>query len=110
MQVCIAKLAFLALFTSYLALAAAGPGMKMTSCCTQSTLGQISAPIIGYRIQRKNLPCIRAIVFETTDGEVCSHWKQEWIMKKIMELNEARKAKVNSTPSAHGETNTTAFY
>uniref|UniRef100_A0A3Q2XLJ3 Chemokine interleukin-8-like domain-containing protein n=1 Tax=Hippocampus comes TaxID=109280 RepID=A0A3Q2XLJ3_HIPCM len=76
MQVNTARLACVALFIGYLALAA------MTSCCTRSTLGPISAPIIGYRIQRKNLPCIRAIVFETTEGEVCSHWKQDWIIKK----------------------------
>ncbi|XP_077378099.1 uncharacterized protein LOC144019109 [Festucalex cinctus] len=103
MQVCTARLAFLALFMAYLALAAAGPGIKITSCCTKSTLGPISAPIIGYRIQKKNPPCIRAIVFETTDGEVCSHWKQDWIFTKIMELNEARKAKENATA-------TTALY
>uniref|UniRef100_A0A3Q2XA91 Chemokine interleukin-8-like domain-containing protein n=1 Tax=Hippocampus comes TaxID=109280 RepID=A0A3Q2XA91_HIPCM len=108
MQVNTARLACVALFIGYLALAAAG--IKMTSCCTRSTLGPISAPIIGYRIQRKNLPCIRAIVFETTEGEVCSHWKQDWIIKKVMELEEARKARVNTTSYHHGETNTTALY
>ncbi|XP_077579961.1 uncharacterized protein LOC144201317 [Stigmatopora nigra] len=105
MQLPSAKLPFVAFLMGYLALVAAGPGIKITNCCTKSTLGHISAPIIGYRIQRKNLPCIQAVVFETTEGEVCSHWKQDWIIHKLKEIEQARKAQALHLRT---ETNTTA--
>uniref|UniRef100_A0A3B3ZGZ4 Chemokine interleukin-8-like domain-containing protein n=1 Tax=Periophthalmus magnuspinnatus TaxID=409849 RepID=A0A3B3ZGZ4_9GOBI len=59
---------------------------KITSCCTEASIAPVTAPITGYRIQWKSLPCVRAVIFETTEGEICSHWKQNWVISKLKEL------------------------
>ncbi|XP_068427430.1 C-C motif chemokine 8-like [Clinocottus analis] len=97
MQLCIRRLAILALLFGVLAMTATAP-IKIIGCCTQVSAAKITDPILGYRIQRKNLPCVRAVVFKTTKGEVCSHWKEEWVFGKIKELEQIRKAKI-STPA-----------
>ncbi|CAK6952395.1 uncharacterized protein LOC122886316 [Scomber scombrus] len=97
MQLCVRRLASLSIFVWVLAMVAAAPEIKLTKCCTKVGTEPVTAPIIGYRIQKKVLPCVRAVIFETTEGEVCSHWKQDWVFDRIKELEKARKTKKNTT-------------
>uniref|UniRef100_A0A3B3T480 Chemokine interleukin-8-like domain-containing protein n=1 Tax=Paramormyrops kingsleyae TaxID=1676925 RepID=A0A3B3T480_9TELE len=60
---------------------------KVTSCCTTVSRRKITSPILGYRTQKWSPPCVKAVIFETEDGPVCSHWREEWVFQKVKELD-----------------------
>ncbi|CDQ78217.1 unnamed protein product [Oncorhynchus mykiss] len=59
---------------------------KVHNCCTEVSRQKITVPIIGARMQKKNPPCVKAVIFETEDGEICSHWKEAWVRHTFIQL------------------------
>uniref|UniRef100_A0A8C1RXR0 Chemokine (C-C motif) ligand 34b, duplicate 3 n=1 Tax=Cyprinus carpio TaxID=7962 RepID=A0A8C1RXR0_CYPCA len=67
------------------------------SCCTQVSTAKLKEPIIGYRMQEKSLPCVKAIIFHTARGDFCSDWKQQWVQRKVLQLIKAQRNKRHAT-------------
>ncbi|KAI4809221.1 hypothetical protein KUCAC02_018127 [Chaenocephalus aceratus] len=99
MQLCIRRLACLAFLTLVLAMTATAAEIKIIKCCTKVGTVKITAPIIGYRFQRKTASCVAAVVFETTEGMVCSHWKQGWVRDSIRKLEQSRRESITAAPT-----------
>nr|XP_055059134.1 uncharacterized protein LOC129442857 isoform X5 [Misgurnus anguillicaudatus] len=68
-------------------------------CCTSVSTKEITSPITGFRLQRRNPPCVRAVIFYTAEGRWCSHWKQSWVKQKVKELKKLQRQKITSTVS-----------
>ncbi|CAB1317311.1 unnamed protein product [Coregonus sp. 'balchen'] len=93
MQLCYGPMACLALFAVILSLTATDTDAnKVHNCCTEVSRQKITLPIIGARIQKKALPCVNAVIFETEDGEIiCSHWKEAWVRHTFFQLEMSRR-------------------
>uniref|UniRef100_A0A8C1X2F7 Chemokine interleukin-8-like domain-containing protein n=1 Tax=Cyprinus carpio TaxID=7962 RepID=A0A8C1X2F7_CYPCA len=77
---------------------AAGPGV-VYSCCTKVSTADVTDPILNIRLQRKSLPCVKAIIFKTKRGEFCIDPKQRWVEKKVKQFFRAQRNKcMTSTP------------
>ncbi|KAI9519470.1 hypothetical protein NQZ68_027651 [Dissostichus eleginoides] len=67
-----------------------GSAEKLDSCCKTVSKRQITDPIIGYYTQKRNPPCVTAIIFQTEKGYFCSYLRSPWVLPKIREFNNAR--------------------
>ncbi|RXN37688.1 eotaxin-like isoform X1 [Labeo rohita] len=56
------------------------------SCCTKVSTSEVTDPIISFRMLKENLPCVKAVIFETERGEFCSDWRQPWVKRKIRQF------------------------
>ncbi|KAJ8274384.1 hypothetical protein COCON_G00090090 [Conger conger] len=92
MQAFMGPLRIVAVVTVILSLTVLGTdGNKAHNCCQEVSTQNITVPILGYRVQLRKPPCVKAVIFLTEDGEKCSHWKESWVFQKIRELEAARK-------------------
>ncbi|KAG5286106.1 hypothetical protein AALO_G00011010 [Alosa alosa] len=80
-------------------------GEKLLTCCTKVSTKKVTAPITGFRFQKKNPPCVTAVIFETTEGPFCSHWQEKWVQETIRSIRKkqnllnAMRSVVTSTVS-----------
>ncbi|XP_026056967.1 eotaxin-like [Carassius auratus] len=56
------------------------------SCCTKVSTAKLTDPILNIRLQRRSLPCVKAVIFETERGYFCSDPKQEWVKEKVKQF------------------------
>ncbi|KAK9951792.1 hypothetical protein ABG768_028209 [Culter alburnus] len=59
---------------------------KSFECCTRVSTKKIMVPITGFKIQKENRPCVTAVIFNTTEGPMCSHGGLKWVREKVKEL------------------------
>ncbi|CAM4723172.1 unnamed protein product [Leuciscus chuanchicus] len=74
---------------------------KLINCCrvvSRLTRAQFTDPIIGFRLQNKSPPCVKAVIFETERGEFCLDWRQQWVKDEVKLLRAQRNKSLTSTP------------
>ncbi|KAI7809923.1 hypothetical protein IRJ41_020080, partial [Triplophysa rosa] len=77
---------------------------KTHGCCTSVSHETITSPITGFRLQRRDPPCVKAVIFYTGEGEaLCRYSKLDWVKQKIQELrklqHQKQDMKMNNTVS-----------
>ncbi|KAM9501478.1 uncharacterized protein Hap1MRO34_011286 isoform 3-T3 [Clarias gariepinus] len=55
-------------------------------CCREVSSKKITLPITGFKVQPGRPPCVKAVIFYTSEGAVCSHWRESWVKEKVTEL------------------------
>ncbi|KAL6489973.1 hypothetical protein MHYP_G00003180 [Metynnis hypsauchen] len=63
-----------------------------SECCKEVSTEKITVPITGFQLQRRNPPCVKAVIFFTNEGPKCSHWREDWVQIKILELRKLQAA------------------
>ncbi|KAF5894879.1 CC chemokine, partial [Clarias magur] len=74
---------------------------KESVCCREVSSKKITVPITGFRVQPERLPCVKAVIFYTSEGAVCSHWRESWVKAKVTELRKLQARDSSSTTFAH---------
>uniref|UniRef100_A0A8C2K4U3 Chemokine interleukin-8-like domain-containing protein n=1 Tax=Cyprinus carpio TaxID=7962 RepID=A0A8C2K4U3_CYPCA len=70
-------------FTQFFCLTVAEDQKVRKPCCTKVSTANVTDPIINIRLQRKSLPCVKAVIFETEQGEFCRDPKLRWVKEKV---------------------------
>ncbi|CAL8399861.1 unnamed protein product [Arctogadus glacialis] len=74
---------------------------KLSECCTKVSTQQITKTIVDYMVQKKNLPCVNAVRFQTESGRLyCCKRNEPWVMRKVKQLRATKRAALASTPSS----------
>ncbi|KAK3567861.1 hypothetical protein QTP86_027340, partial [Hemibagrus guttatus] len=74
---------------------------KESVCCKEVSSKKITLPITGFKVQAERPPCVKAVIFYTSKGAVCSHWREDWVLRKVTELRKLqainKRLKMNTT-------------
>ncbi|TMS09214.1 hypothetical protein E3U43_014761 [Larimichthys crocea] len=75
---------------------------KLAECCETVSNVEITEPITGYMIQKRNAQCVRAVIFQTATGLYCSQLTAPWVRAKIVafEKEKAQNASSSVAPSS----------
>ncbi|KAI4891429.1 hypothetical protein NFI96_018616, partial [Prochilodus magdalenae] len=91
----------LAIISAVLCIAVMGTNgqQKLGECCREVSTKNITVPITGFRLQNRDPPCVKAVIFYTANGAMCSHWRESWVQDKIRELRKLQTAEPLSLPA-----------
>ncbi|GAA6101242.1 uncharacterized protein LOC103031272 [Tachysurus ichikawai] len=76
----------LAVAVFFFCIAIALATQRESVCCKEVSTSKITVPITGFMVHRSRPPCVKAVIFFTSKGAICSHWREEWVMQKVTEL------------------------
>ncbi|GAA6101241.1 uncharacterized protein LOC103031272 [Tachysurus ichikawai] len=102
------KMRSLAVLTIFVCIANTVASEKETVCCKEVSGKKITSPITGFKLQAPRPPCVKAVIFFTPEGAVCSHWKENWVKKKVIELRQLQAIEKSLKMSATTTTPQTA--
>nr|AXJ20718.1 putative chemokine ligand 34b [Ctenopharyngodon idella] len=51
----------------------AHPVEKVSTCCKAVSTAELTDPIIGFRLQKQSLPCVKAIILNEETSAVIGH-------------------------------------
>ncbi|XP_036414193.1 uncharacterized protein LOC118798759 isoform X2 [Colossoma macropomum] len=84
---------------------------KVSSCCVSVSSSVVVEPLKSFRLQKRNPPCIKAVILETEKGHFCIDPRQPWLWKKIEEFRRQQKMTVSPTSvSPHDDLEITSTY
>ncbi|XP_049334883.1 C-C motif chemokine 2-like [Astyanax mexicanus] len=66
-------------------------GAEPVRCCVAVSRARVEVPILDFKLQRKNPPCVKAIIFVTAKRQYCIDPRQSWAQEKIKELVLSKK-------------------
>ncbi|KAL7840599.1 hypothetical protein AOLI_G00259220 [Acnodon oligacanthus] len=70
---------------------------KVSPCCVSVSRSRVVEPLKSFRLQDRNPPCVKAVIFETENGHFCIDPRQPWVRKKIEEFIRQQKTTVSPT-------------
>ncbi|KAG7329762.1 hypothetical protein KOW79_005984 [Hemibagrus wyckioides] len=68
---------------------------KESVCCREVSTSKITVPITGFMVHQARPPCVKAVIFFTSEGAICSHWRENWVMQKVTELRRLQAIEKN---------------
>uniref|UniRef100_A0A3B1IHB8 Chemokine interleukin-8-like domain-containing protein n=1 Tax=Astyanax mexicanus TaxID=7994 RepID=A0A3B1IHB8_ASTMX len=68
---------------------------NINPCCVTVSRHVVEEPILDFKFQMKNLPCVRAIILVTAEKMYCTDPRHAWVRNKINELVSSKQK--NST-------------
>ncbi|CAG5896069.1 unnamed protein product [Menidia menidia] len=92
MKILFVGLILLSIYSCIHSFAAHYPAGKNRPCCVSVFKKNISTLVTGneYREQPAKYPCVNAVIFTTTEGQVCADPGASWVKKQIVNMKKVR--------------------
>ncbi|XP_015456884.2 C-C motif chemokine 24-like [Astyanax mexicanus] len=64
---------------------------KVSPCCVAVSRSRVVEPILDFKLQKKDAPCVGAIIFVTAKKQYCIDPRQSWAQKTVKDMVQSRK-------------------
>nr|ABA54949.1 CC chemokine SCYA101 [Ictalurus punctatus] len=89
------KMRFLAVAAFFSCVAISLANQRESVCCKEVSSSKINVPITGFMVHQARPPCVKAVIFFTSEGAKCSHWRENWVKEKVTELRRLQAVEKN---------------